>query len=243
MDAAAVQAVRYHERTGERPLVLHTDGVGTPVRTPTLRGMMERGLVEYIDQGRDHTGARRGVHVLTAKGIQRAYYVRTDTPPAEPEVSDSAAPSGEPLAGRVIAHQGQGRGVQPDHAQDPIALAAAQSLAQAGLELADLPTEYDPQTSTATGYMVESRGMDEDGDSWIYVFYLTSGKTHDPATDRHPRAALRKAVDALREDGWAVEPFPAACVRAHTTQRVEPVRQHDRTAVMDIVDRVEGPGA
>lgn len=235
MDAAAVQAVRYHERTGERPLVLHTDGIGTPVRPHTLRGMMDRGLVAYIDQGRDHAGNRRGAHVLTAKGIQRAHKVR----PAEQAAPEPAAPTGEPLHGQVIAHQDHGLGSAPEHATDPTALRAVRALAEAGLPLATVPETYDPQTSTATGYMVLPRGEDEDGHAWVYVYYLTRGRTHDPDTDRHPRAQLAHAVKALREQGWAVDPLPTACVRAHTAPAPQPVPQHDRSVVTEIVRRVE----
>lgn len=234
MDAAAVQAVRYHERTGEGPLVLHTDGIGTPVRPHTLRGMMDRGLAEYFDQGRDHAGNRRGVHVLTAKGVQRAYYVRTDKQ-AAPE---PAAPTGEPLRGQVIAHQGHGVGHAPEHATDPTALRAVRALAQAGLLLATIPETYDSETSTATGYMVVPRGEDEYGQAWVYVYYLTRGRTHDPDTDRHPRARLDQAVKVLREQGWAVDPSPMACARAHTVPPTPPVPQHDRSGVTEVACRV-----
>lgn len=143
-----------------------------------------------------------------------------------------------PREGQVIAHQGHGQGLTPAHAQDPAAVRAARALAAAGLHLADLHDGYDPETCTATGYMVTPQGTDTDGDPWVYVYYLTDGRTYDPATDQHPRARLRDASDALRADGWAVDPLPGACVRAHLTGPAAPVPQHDRSAVTEIVTRV-----
>lgn len=143
-----------------------------------------------------------------------------------------------PLEGQVIAHQGHGRGLAPAHAQDAAAVLAVRALTAAGLHLADLHDDYDPETCTATGYMVTPRGADSHGHEWVYVYYLTDGRTHDPVTDRHPRARLFDAGEALRRDGWAVDPLPGACVRAHLVEPIEPVPQQDRSVVTEIVTRV-----
>ncbi|WP_160051183.1 hypothetical protein [Nocardiopsis sp. FR26] len=143
-----------------------------------------------------------------------------------------------PAEGRVIAHQGTGRGVAPEHSDNPAARAAIAVLAAAGLSLADLPETYDPDTSTANGFMVEPRdGAEGPAGEMVYVYYLNNGQTTDPSGE-FPRDELRNAQRALRDAGWGVEPRISRCVRACQVHE-DPAPQHDHSVAEGIVRAVE----
>lgn len=143
--------------------------------------------------------------------------------------------------GRVIAHQGTGRGMAPEHAEDPNAREAATDLEAAGLTLADLPQEYDPETSTANGCMVVPRGPDVDGDWWVYVYYLVNGQVVRRSED--PDRVLSKIENVLRAAGWGVDPLSVQCVRAvklpASDPASEPAPSCDRADVHAIVEDAE----
>lgn len=141
--------------------------------------------------------------------------------------------------GRVTVHQGAGRGVAPEHADNPAARAAADAVEAAGLPLADLPEEYDSETSNATGFMVVPRGGAEGNTGeWVYVYFLTDGQTTDADGDV-PRGILRRAARALRDAGWAVDPLIFKCVRAHRVHEAPVPQSGDHSVSEEIARRVE----
>ncbi len=145
---------------------------------------------------------------------------------------DDQDDDGAEVEGRVIAHQGAGRGTSPEHADNGDARAAVAVLETAGLPLADLPEEYDSETSEATGFMVVPR----DGEM-VYVYYLEDGQTTDADGDV-PRDILRRAARALRDAGWAVDPQIFKCVRAHQVHE-SPAPQRDHSVAEEIARRDE----
>lgn len=212
MQAALLEALIEGENLNEPPALRWLHAGGTR-RTPpqTKAALITRGMA--VANGVD-------APQLTAQGITEAARIRAVR-------RASAEPAGH-------------SGLAPEHAHDPTARQAVRDLAEAGLPLADIPRDYDPQTSTATGYMVVPQGADEDGHAWVHVHFLTPDSENPAmrrAEARRVMEGAREAARVLRAAGWAVDPLPIACARACMVPAPQSVPQRDRSAVAEIVRR------
>ncbi|WP_431889409.1 hypothetical protein [Nocardiopsis alba] len=113
--------------------------------------------------------------------------------------------------GRVTVHQGAGRGVALEHADNPAARAAIFTLTNAGFTPVTVTGEFDPEPGDGTtGFYVEIRraGMSEE---IVYVHDVLDGKL---TWRRDADSKLSDYAKALADAGWSIPTGAARVVRA-----------------------------
>ncbi|MDQ1041506.1 hypothetical protein QFZ75_008008 [Streptomyces sp. V3I8] len=130
-------------------------------------------------------------------------------PPEQPQT-----PARRVVEGVVITHDDTSSGTEPKHSADPDARAAVELFTAAGHTPAELTGDYDPETSTANGFLVVPRGAGS-----VYVYHLVDGKMQPEDSNAGYWPQSREYRRLFRDaPGWEVRNRAGASAQA---QRIE----------------------